>query len=255
MKEKKTLPKITIRIYPDLDDEVDDALELAESDMTEAQRIMNRLLFKYPRYHSVLYGMGTLRIMQNEEDKALEYYKKAVRVNPFFVEAWFNMGSIYQNKLKIGNLIDAFMKVIEFGDKSSEIVKVAKDLINEIEKIAKEDGLTALEYRNLEFIFLEAFEDMEYGYYDDAIAGFKKVIEKNPNHVQSYGNLGLCYGLKNNFDQAIEHFDKAIKLDPNYEPAINNKKMLIELNKAGKSLKEIPFVSTNYYTEDFIKEK
>ena len=254
VKHKDNAPKITIRIYPDIDEQVDEALILAESDLIEAQRILNRLLFKYPRYYSVLYGMGVLRMLQKEEEKALEYFEKAVKWNPFLTEAWFNMGVIYKNRLDVGYMIDCFLKVIEYGEPDSEIVIAANDVISIVEKIARKDGLSIEEYRELEVVFLNAFEDMMDGYYDDAIAGFEKVIQMNPNHVQSYGNLGLCYGFINEVDKAFSHFDKAIELDPKYEPAITNKKVLQKAIEQGESFKKIQAQSIRYYKERALKE-
>ena len=254
MKQKDYAPKITIRVYPEIDEQVDKALILAESDLKEAQRILNRLLFKYPRYYSVFYGMGVLRLLQKEEEKALEYFEKAVKWNPFIPEAWFNMGVIYKNRLDIGYMIDSFLNVIEYGEPDSDFVITAKGIISKVEKIARKDGLSVEEYRELEVVFLNAFEDLMEGYYDDAIAGFEEVIKVNPNHVQSYGNLGLCYGLINEVDKAFRHFDKAIELDPEYEPAVTNKKVLQEAIEQGKSFNEIPAQSLRYYRDRTLLE-
>lgn len=50
--------------------------------------------------------------------------------------------------------------------------------------------------------------------YDQAIASFKKVIEKIPSSLSARRNLGLSYLRKGDADMAITTLEKAIKLNP-----------------------------------------
>lgn len=71
------------------------------------------------------------------------------------------------------------------------------------------------------------------------------------SHVQSNGNLGIAYATLSDRTHALKHFDKAIKLDSNYQPAINNRKILMELGAEEKfnlgNMKEIEFYSDKLY--------
>ncbi len=68
-----------------------------------------------------------------------------------------------------------------------------------------------------------------------------------PSHVQSNGNLGIAYAALGQHTQALMHFDKAQKLDPKYEPAINNRMILMELGAEEKfnigNMRSIEFYS------------
>lgn len=49
---------------------------------------------------------------------------------------------------------------------------------------------------------------------DDAIAGFRKALEFDPEHQGANTNLGALLTMRGLFDQAIPYLEKSIKLDP-----------------------------------------
>jgi tetratricopeptide (TPR) repeat protein len=51
--------------------------------------------------------------------------------------------------------------------------------------------------------FESAFSKMQNGEYEEAISGFLKVCESSNNHVQSSGNLGLCYAFLGKKQEAL----------------------------------------------------
>ena len=69
--------------------------------------------------------------------------------------------------------------------------------------------------------------------WEAAITCFFDSIKINASHVQSYGNLGVCYSYIGKKQLALDALDKAIELDPNYEPAIQNRKVFA-LQEEGK---------------------
>ncbi|MCD4745203.1 MAG: hypothetical protein K8R58_02765 [Bacteroidales bacterium] len=151
--QKNTTPEFTVYINPDIDDAVDNALMIAERNTAEAQRIMTKLLFKHPNYHSVQYGMGVIRILQNEEDKALTYFEKAVKINPIFIEAWFNKGTIHQKRFEVKEMVESFRNIINYGEPKDKPVQHAQKIISRFEKSMIKDGLTLDEFFSLMDIF------------------------------------------------------------------------------------------------------
>lgn len=55
---------------------------------------------------------GDIALAQNDFDKAIKQYKKAVFVEPKFAEAWVNMGNAYGMKSEYNNAVSAFNKAI-----------------------------------------------------------------------------------------------------------------------------------------------
>ena len=70
------------------------------------------------------------------------------------------------------------------------------------------------------------------------------MLKALPNHVQTYGNLGLAYAGQGERDRAIACLDKAIELDADYQPAIDNRRILLDAPDewlAVQSMREIDF--------------
>jgi tetratricopeptide (TPR) repeat protein len=50
------------------------------------------------------------------------------------------------------------------------------------------------------------------GQYDEAVAAFKEVLEKDPNSCDAHHQLGLVYGFTGLFDESLEELQKAVQL-------------------------------------------
>jgi tetratricopeptide (TPR) repeat protein len=77
---------------------------------------------------------------------------------------------------------------------------------------------------------------------------FRTVIEQNPSHVQSYGNLALALANLGQKAAALQCLDKALELDPSYAPARGNR-LIVEQMTEGIPLGPVPSAETEYYRE------
>jgi tetratricopeptide (TPR) repeat protein len=67
---------------------------------------------------------------------------------------------------------------------------------------------------------------------DDAIKRFKKILEREPYHVNAINGMGTSYMGKHRFLKAIRYFDQAIGLDPKHKYTWYNKgTCLFRLNR------------------------
>jgi len=55
--------------------------------------------------------------------------------------------------------------------------------------------------------------------YKEAIKEFEKIIKLDPQNVDAYYNLGLCYESLNEFDLARQMYQRVLSIDPNYKLA------------------------------------
>ncbi len=65
-----------------------------------------------------------------------------------------------------------------------------------------------------ETFFQQGNEFYKSGQLDKAVSAFKKAIEKDPNYVAAYANLGAVYYAQQNLAMAEETYKKAIELSP-----------------------------------------
>ena len=97
-------------------------------------------------------------------------------------------------------------------------------------------------------LFDLAFENLRNQNHQRAAELFQRVLEQNPKHVQSYGNLALAQAGLGNKAAALECLDKALALDPSYEPARNNRLAIATMNE-GEPHRPLDIAETEYYRE------
>lgn len=72
----------------------------------------------YPRAYRCL---GRYYLCQNEDDKAIEYYEKAMELNPVYPDIWFKLGCLYLKKKQIEKAAGCFSKILSLDDSGSEV--------------------------------------------------------------------------------------------------------------------------------------
>jgi tetratricopeptide (TPR) repeat protein len=248
--KKSGFKNFIAKFDPEVDKAVDNALTYVEKGKIEkGEKILLGLIKKHPDLYIVQYGMGTVMAMKGKDAEALIYFDKCLEQFPYCVEAWFNKGAAHKNVLDIGKALKAFQKVIEFGPPKDPIVKTARDFLSDTEaRIIKDTGLSLDAYFKFEENFDQAFSYMRNKQYEKAITIFNELLEANKDHVQSHGNLGICYAFLGKRQEALSAFDRALELDPNYAPAKQNRDVLLSLKK-GEKMPEVQTEVVAYYKD------
>lgn len=124
-------------------------------------------------------------LSKGQKDKANEYLKKAIRLDPYNAQAYFNMGNIELADHSLTGAIDQYKKAIEL----------------------KPDYVKA--HGNLAVALAQA------GRIDEAIVHFKKVAELDPENIDSHLNLAQALGEKGDIAGVVEQLRKLVELLPN----------------------------------------
>lgn len=242
--------KFIIEIDEEVEKSVDEALILVERlQIKKGRELLSQLLNQYPENHMVNYGLGVSYAFDGNDEKSIPYFKKAIDVFPYFVEAYFNLAMVYKNKLDIKNAVINFNKVCEYGDPKEQFTQNAKSFLNDLEEqIFKTDKISIEKYFEAQELFEKSHDEMVENKWELAKNGFKKVLEITPNHTQSLGNLGLCYGHLGQKNKALLTLNKALTIDPHYEPAIINKNA-VESTQDGEPITPAKIASVEYYKD------
>lgn len=115
-------------------------------------------------------------------------FRKAIREDPKFWEAYYNLGIVYFNNRNYDQALDQFDKVIT--------------ALPNFDKPYHGRGLIYERQKK----------------YEQAIADFKKVTELNPNDYKPYYQLGKISIDKEEYTKAEEYLDKAQELNPEFAP-------------------------------------
>jgi tetratricopeptide (TPR) repeat protein len=138
-----------------------------------------------PQYAEAYKRIGNIYFALQDYEKVIKYNKKAIKYKPDYIDAYFNAGLACHYKQDYNNVIKYFKKVIELDPNETEA------------------------YNYIGVAYIQKYED------DIAIEYFKKGIEQNPNDAYAYFSIGLVYNNKNDA-KTIEYLQKAIKLNPKH---------------------------------------
>ena len=173
--------------------DVNEVIYLYTKKMTsEALAKANLILKKYSQNEKLNSILGCIYDELGNYNKALEFYKKALVVNPNSEEIMVNMGVTLATIGEISSAKIYYEKAIQINP----------NFINA--------------YGNLGSLLTELAK------FDEAIECFKKGLTISPNHPFILNNLGYAYKLKGNIPDAINNFKKAINQDINFVSAHNN---------------------------------
>jgi tetratricopeptide (TPR) repeat protein len=253
-KAKKSPQHFTIRIAPEVDDEIDRALRMVEAgNIANGELVIRSLMKENADLYTIHFAMGTIHGVKGQHDDAMACFDKSIEIYPYFVDCWFNRALSAQKKMDIIEMVVSLRKVIELGNISDEAVVKAKELLGDFVQITyKTTGLKLDEYIGSLKRFNAAFELMQNRQWEKAIAGYKEVIKINSTAPQAFGNMALCYAHLNEDKKAIEAFDRAIALDPHYEPAIINKEIFKQTIAKGLKFSETqPQTTVIEYMKDY----
>ena len=222
-----------IELNPEVGDAVDNALALAQQGRTkQARETLTRLAKQHPRNHLVCWGMGTVAVIEEDFEQAIEWFDQAVAIFPYMIEAHFNKAQAHKELFDMPNYIRSLRKVVKFGDRNDADVMRARSLLDELEAgLRREKGIGLDTFLASSASFDRAFDHLQRGEWQQAADGFREVIAKDERSVASHGNLGLCYAYLGHKAQALKELERALELDPGYQPAKTNRRALLTMTE------------------------
>ncbi|MDP1758688.1 MAG: tetratricopeptide repeat protein [Thermodesulfovibrionales bacterium] len=147
-----------------------------------------------PEDKEVLNAIGIIYLLKFEDfPKAIDFFQKAVNIDPDFAEAHNNLGFAYEKSKKFNEAIESYKKALS-------------NLIYRSPEKA---------YYNLAKVYYRL------GKYDEAINAHKEALKRMNDFYPSYYGLALCYNAKGRYGDASLAITKAIEMDPSYKGSKN----------------------------------
>ncbi len=235
VKTKKTKHFIA-EFNPEVEDEVAKALELIENgNLDQGENIILNLFSERPDLYVVQYGMGLLHAVKGDYVGSIKHFYRCLDIFPYFVYAWFNKAVTHEKLLDLKNTIISYKKVEEYAGSDDEIKNKAREFLDNIEQhIFESDGIDLETFLQACERFDQAFADMKNNNAKKALQGFRDTLKLTRNNAQCYGNIGLCYGMLGKKQEALNALDKALEIDPDYQPAEQNKQLIMMLQEGDK---------------------
>ncbi len=143
-----------------------------------------------PNDKEVLNGIGIIYLLYfDETQKAVDFFQRAVRVDPLYSEAYNNLGAAQE---KMGNYDAAI----------ASYQKATSNLLYKTPEKAYVNKGRAY-YRQ--------------GKFNEAVTAYKEAIKRAPNMDLPYLGLALCYNAMKRYGDASRSMTYAINLTPRYK--------------------------------------
>ena len=157
---------------------------------------------------------------------AIEYFRKAIELDPKYANPWNNMGSAYGKLGDYNKQIECCRKAIELDPKFASPWNNMGYVYNELgdynkaieccQKAIKLDPKYATPWNNMGFSYGKL------GDYNKAIECCRKATELDPKFASPWNDMGCAYGELGDYNKEIECCRKAIELDPKFASPWNN---------------------------------
>jgi protein O-GlcNAc transferase len=180
---------------------------LSQGRCREAMQHFGTMLVGHPDDPLILYNCGIACYHLGEYAKAEACYKKALRHLPDWIEAYHNLGLVYEAQHKLPDAITVYQEVLK----------------------RKPDYFPSAYH--LSVVCRLAGENQK------AMAAARQALRSQPDSAEALCTLGLLYREQNRFGEALVCLDQALRIDPHLAPASYNKGIV--LHQSGEFEKAI----------------
>ncbi len=164
---------------------------------------------------------------KDKYELALQSFKKAIEIEPDYVEAWMNKG-VALNKIGLhAKALIALKKAIELAPNYAEAwlnKGVALDKLGlHVDALKTIDKAIELKPDCSKAWYNKGVELEKLSHHKEALKTFERTIELDHNYTKAWYNKGVALAKLNLHEKALKALEKAIELDPNYAEAWYNK--------------------------------
>ena len=209
----------------------------------------NLLVQKYPSNSLLSNISGACYQGLGQHETAVEYYKKAITLDPSYYKAHYNLGGVFQELGKLNASIKSFENALsikpDYAEAHNNIANVFKDL-NQFDNAIK-SFRRAIEikpdYVEAHFSLGNIFQDLNN--MEAAISSYEEVLVIKPNFAQLHNNLGVMLQGTGEVDSALKHLEDAVRIEPDFgEAHYNLGNILKDLGQLEESVKSYEMALT-----------
>ncbi len=167
------------------------------------------------------YYLGRIAVEQNQPEKAITQFEKAIAASPTFEPAYISLATLYESQQDRGKATALYRKYLqEVNARSKEIRhnlvrlyigdKLYMEALAELEKLLAEDP------DDLDAQLRVALIHGEQKDFPKAIHELGKILAARPGELRVRDYLGLMYEELKRYDEAIRAYEQNLKIQPAY---------------------------------------
>ena len=243
--------------------------------LKKAEEILDHCAQLDAKNFDVLHLLAIVYASQEEYQRAIEYYKRALELSPNDASALSNLGSslnsigrnqeafiVFQKAIKLdpneplfwynaaNTLCDTgeHKEALTYYDRSIKLDpqyyqayinygKVLFELKRYTESLNFYDKALRINKDSLDCLVNKGAALKELALYDEAITHYDKALSLKPDYAEAWSNKGITLNELKRYDEALVHYDKALSLKPDYAEAWSNKGITLnELNRYDEAI-------------------
>tara|TARA_B100001057_G_scaffold76807_1_gene71568 strand:+ start:40 stop:2121 length:2082 start_codon:yes stop_codon:yes gene_type:complete len=183
-----------------------------------------------PTNEEIYRNLGKSLIKEDRDDEAIHAFNQSLNLKSNNADCYFNLGLINLKRNEYLNAISNLQKTIELKNQFYQAyynLGIVYNLLGNLVK-AEENYNLAIKHNNKYF---KAYNNLSTIYirqkkFKEAINTLEKCLSVKSNYIQAITNLGVAYQAINNFKGALLMYEKAIKIQPDFVKAISQKLFL-----------------------------
>jgi len=160
-------------------------------------------------------------IQTGQFEKAIPIQKKIAETRENDAKAWGTLGILYGILKKPEEALQYFNKAIELNPKNPNFYTYKGNTLLNLQRfeeaIASYDKAIELDPKNPDFYYNKGIALADFQRFDEAISLYDKAIAINPNHANSCYNKACALSMLGKEEESIACLEKAIELDPSYK--------------------------------------
>ena len=172
-----------------------------------------------PNYAAPLNNLGNIFNEKREFDKAINFYLKAIEIDPKNKDALNNLGTVYYAKKNYEKAIKFFNKAIvidsDYGAPWMNLGAICSEKANFNAAIKYYDNAIKLDPSLFKAWYNKGNAYIKLNNIEEAIKSYKMSIKIEPSYLPAWSNLGGAFSKNNDFNEAEKSFKKALEINPN----------------------------------------
>jgi Tfp pilus assembly protein PilF len=114
--------KIKKKQTASIKDSLQQAMHYHQSgNLHRAETAYRKILKEHPGNFDVLHMLGVVYAQLKNQESAVEYLKKALKIRPQSAYAWYNLGNAYRYNNEFGNASSCYQKVMELHQNDDKV--------------------------------------------------------------------------------------------------------------------------------------
>lgn len=179
-----------------------------------------------PRHTAAHYHLGLAWHALRLTDKGIAHYRKLLKKQPDYLDAWINLGDLYGKSGQSESAITAWQQALKLDADSVLVLNNLAITCSHLGRTRDAVGYyrqaAAIEPERQDLWFALGNAQMGLGHHDQAERAFRQALRIDPNHAQTHNNLAAVLGNLKREDESIAAYRQALVLDPDLADGLNN---------------------------------